>query len=171
MTQNKAWIGFDQMGLHGDGIKVFDYCAGTGLFSRALAPHVSKILGMDSAQNMVIEYNKHAEDTQEAHPECEMRAVVGDLVYGRVPVAEISEDFLPFDLLAMCVSLVSFVPLVRSYLTTPKACRRLLRPRPRLRRRFPRSSARPCVASISHQTLWHFTHPRHRKRLHWGLRG
>ena len=107
MTQNKAKIGFDQMGSHGNGIKVFDYCAGTGLFSRALAPHVSKILGMDSAENMVIEYNKHAEETKEAHPECEMRAIVGDLVYGRVPVAEIPDDFLPFDLLAMCVSLVS----------------------------------------------------------------
>ena len=109
MTQNKDWIGFDQMGLHGTDIKVFDYCAGTGLFSRALAPHASKILGMDSAQNMVVEYNKRAEDTQEAHPECEMRAIVGDLVYGRVLVDEIPDDFLPFDLLAMCVSFVPFV--------------------------------------------------------------
>ena len=114
MTQNKAWVGLDQMGVDGKGIKVFDYCAGTGLFSRALAPHAIKILGMDSAQNMVIEYNKHAEDTQETHPECELMAVVGDLVYGRVPLTEIPDDFLPFDLLAMCVSLVSFVPLVRS---------------------------------------------------------
>ena len=133
MTQNKAWIGFDQMGFQGSGIKVFDYCAGTGLFSRALAPHVSKILGMDSAQNMVIEYNKRAEDTQEAHPRCEMRAVVGDLVYGRVLFEEIPDDFLPFDLLAMCVSLVPFVFLVRSYLTNREACRRLLRPQLRLR--------------------------------------
>ena len=133
MTENKAWIGFDQMGLHGNGIKVFDYCAGTGLFSRALAPHVSKILGMDSAQNMVIEYNKHAVNTHEAHPECEMRAVVGDLVYGRVSSTEIPGDFLPFDLLAMCVSLVPFAFLVRSYLTNREACRRLLRSKLRLR--------------------------------------
>ena len=98
------------MGLHGNGIKVFDYCAGTGLFSRALGPHASKILGMDSSENMVIEYNKNAEDTQEAHPECEMRAVVGDLVDGKVPVAEIPDDFLPFDLLAMCVSLYPVYP-------------------------------------------------------------
>ena len=49
MTENKDWVGFNQMGLHGDGIKAFDYCAGTGLFSRALAPHVSKVLGMDNS--------------------------------------------------------------------------------------------------------------------------
>ena len=133
MTQNKGWIGFDQMGLQGGGIKVFDYCAGTGLFSRALAPHVSKILGMDSAQNMVFEYNKRAEDTQEAHPQCEMRAIMGDLVYGRVLGDEIPDDFLPCDLLAMCVSLVSFIPSVRFNLIIPKARRRLLRPRSCLR--------------------------------------
>lgn len=166
VTENRDWVGFNQMGSHGDGIKAFDYCAGTGLFSRALAPHVSKVLGMDSSQNMVIEYSKHAEDSQEAHPECEMRAVVGDLVYSRVPLAEIPDDFLPFDLLAMCVSLTSFAPLVRSYLITQKACRRLLRPNLRLRRRCPGSSPCPRISNISYQTLRHITHPRHRKRLH-----
>lgn len=109
MVEYNDWVSFDQMGESGGSIKVLDYCAGTGFLSQALAPHVNKILAMDNSQNMTIQYNKNAEQTQEAHPDCEMRAVLGDLVYGKVPLAKIPGDFLPFDLVAMSVSYTTFI--------------------------------------------------------------
>lgn len=104
MDEHKDWVGFNLMGSHGDNIKVLDYCAGTGFLSQALAPHVEKILAMDNSQNMTIQYKKRVEQTQETHPDCEMRAVMGDLVYGKIPRTEIPDHLLPFDLVAMCVS-------------------------------------------------------------------
>ena len=120
MVEYNDWVGFDQLRAHGGSIKVLDYCAGTGFLSQALAPHVNKVLAMDNSQNMTIQYNKRAEQTQEDHPDCEMRAVLGDLIYGKVPTAEIPSHFVPFDLVAMCVSLKVFTHFIRSLLTSPK---------------------------------------------------
>ena len=120
IDEHKDWVGFGAMVAHGDNIKALDYCAGTGFLSQALAPHVNKILAMDNSQNMTIQYNKYAEQTQDAHPNCEMRAVLGDLIYGKVPPADIPGEFLPFDFVAMCVSLTAFIHSLRSQLTTLK---------------------------------------------------
>ena len=120
IDENTNWVGFDQMGTNGSGIKAFDYCAGTGFLSQALAPHVNNILAMDNSQNMTIQYNKRAEETQEAHTHCEMRAVLGDLVYGKVPLAEFPDSVLPFDLVAMCVSVQLFISPFECHLTFVK---------------------------------------------------
>lgn len=120
MVEYNDWVGFDRIRVLGGGIKVLDYCAGTGFLSRALAPHVNKILAMDNSQNMTIQYNRRAEQTKEDHPDCEMRALIGDLIYGKVPIAEIPSHFLPFDMVAMCVSLKVFTYIIRAHLTTLK---------------------------------------------------
>ncbi|CAF9941698.1 hypothetical protein IMSHALPRED_002855 [Imshaugia aleurites] len=110
IEENTKWVSFDHMGTNGSGIKAFDYCAGKGFLSQALAPHFNNILAMDNSQNMTIQYNKRAEETQEAHTHCEMRAVLGDLVYGKVPLAEFPDSVLPFDLVAMCLAVDFFAP-------------------------------------------------------------
>lgn len=69
---------------------------------------------MENSQNMTIQYYERAEETREAHPDCDTQAVLGDLVYGKVPTAEIPDDSLPFDLVTMRVSLNSFVRLLKS---------------------------------------------------------
>lgn len=72
-------MAFDQIGSK---IKVLDYCAGTGFFSQALAPHVREIVGLDSLRSRTIEYNQIADQTKDDHPRCEMQAVCGDLIEG-----------------------------------------------------------------------------------------
>lgn len=54
---------------------------------------------------MAIEYNKIAEQTKEAHPNCEMRAFWGDLIETQEPRDEPwMTDGMGFDLIAMSVS-------------------------------------------------------------------
>ncbi len=53
---------------------------------------------------MVIEYNKITLQTKDANPDCEMRAVWGDLVVGKEPVDEAWAADTKFDIIAMSVS-------------------------------------------------------------------
>ena len=52
---------------------------------------------------MMIEYNKIAEQTEDEHPNCEMRAMWGDLIQGQEPVDEVWASDVEFDLIAMSV--------------------------------------------------------------------
>ncbi|CAD6592579.1 MAG: hypothetical protein ASARMPREDX12_006255 [Alectoria sarmentosa] len=75
----------------------------------ALAPHVHTILGVDSALNMTIEYNRIAEQTEDEHPICEMRAMWADLIQGQEPVEdETWASDVEFDLIAMSLAINFF---------------------------------------------------------------
>lgn len=63
-----------------------------------------EIIAVVDAKNMVIEYNKIALQTKDDNPDCEMRAVWGDLVEGKEPVDEAWAADEKFDIIAMSVS-------------------------------------------------------------------
>ncbi|KAK1758358.1 S-adenosyl-L-methionine-dependent methyltransferase [Echria macrotheca] len=58
-------------------VRLLDYACGTGLVSRALAPHTTQCIGIDLAENMVAAYNSRAKN-QGLTPE-EMHAYQGNL--------------------------------------------------------------------------------------------
>ena len=53
---------------------------------------------------MTIEFNKMAEETKDAHPDCNMRAVLGDLIEGEEPDDEAWDPSAELDLVIMSVS-------------------------------------------------------------------
>ncbi|CAG8580175.1 3463_t:CDS:2 [Funneliformis caledonium] len=57
--------------------EVMDFACGTGLISQALSPYVKSIIGVDSSQNMVDEYNKKI--WQQGIDASEMKAICLDL--------------------------------------------------------------------------------------------
>ncbi|KAF4463077.1 hypothetical protein FALBO_10111 [Fusarium albosuccineum] len=85
--------------------RMLDYACGNGVASRALAPHVSVIRGMDISSNMVEQYNMLAEKA-EFTPK-KMRAVQGDLMNPEAtPSPEMNTpEFNNFDLIVMCMAL------------------------------------------------------------------
>ena len=103
MDEHKHWIGLKST-REGD-VKALDYCAGTGIMSRALAPYANKIIGMDLSKSMTIQYAKMAEQTLDDHPNCQMISVQGDMIHADSDPPGIPSDFMPFDIVAICVSL------------------------------------------------------------------
>ncbi|CAI2175176.1 4894_t:CDS:2 [Funneliformis geosporum] len=63
--------------LDPDKTEVMDFACGTGLISQALCPYVKSIMGVDSAQAMVDEFNKKI--WQQGIDESEMKAICLDL--------------------------------------------------------------------------------------------
>ena len=102
VNKHKDWIGLTCI-PEGD-IKALDYCAGTGFMSHALAPYVNKIVGLDISKNMTIQYAKIAEQTLEDHPNCLMISVRGDMAHINPYPVGIPPEYMPFDIVAMCVS-------------------------------------------------------------------
>lgn len=102
IDEHKDWIGL-KSAPDGD-VKVLDYCAGTGIMSRALAPYANKIVGMDFSKNMTIQYEKMVEQTLVDHPMCLMMSVQGDMVHNHSDPIGIPLGFMPFDIVAICVS-------------------------------------------------------------------
>ena len=110
INEYKDWIGLT-VTPKGD-VKALDYCAGTGLMSYALSPYVNKIIGVDYSRNMMFQYTKIALQTLKEHLHCLMIAVPGDMVHPNPDPIRISSDYVPFDIVAMCVSLEFSVALV-----------------------------------------------------------
>ena len=103
MDEHKDWLGLKST-PEGD-VKALDYCAGTGIMSRALAPYANKVIGMDLSKNMTIQYTKMAEQTLEDHPHCQMISVHGDMIHKKSDLGGIPSGHMPFDIVAISVSL------------------------------------------------------------------
>ncbi|RYP06727.1 hypothetical protein DL764_002979 [Monosporascus ibericus] len=80
-------------------VRLLDYACGTGMMSRALAPYVTRCVGIDLSENMVAEYNASARN-QGLAPD-EMHAVVGDLADADRPDVLPGPEFRDFDLVAV----------------------------------------------------------------------
>ncbi|KAF5552215.1 hypothetical protein FNAPI_7130 [Fusarium napiforme] len=102
LRQNLDWIGIPEKP---DGFKMLDYACGNGVASRALAPYVSVVRGIDISSKMVEQYNMLAEAAG-FDPE-KMRAIHGDLMNPEAsPSAELdTPEFNDFDLIVMCMAL------------------------------------------------------------------
>ncbi|CAG8751277.1 12955_t:CDS:2 [Gigaspora margarita] len=71
-----------------EGYEIMDFACGTGLISQDLCAHVKSVLGVDSSQNMVNEYNKKVSqqgiDKEEMQAIClELKESEGDQLNGR----------------------------------------------------------------------------------------
>ena len=102
LDKHKDWIGLT-VTPEGD-TKVLDYRAGTGFMSHALAPYVNKIIGMDLPKNMTVQYVKIVEQTLDDYSNCLKISVRGDMIHPNPDAIDIPSDYMPFDIVAMCVS-------------------------------------------------------------------
>ncbi|KAG4274382.1 hypothetical protein FPRO04_09340 [Fusarium proliferatum] len=102
LQQNLGWIGVaDKPGQ----FKMLDYACGNGVASRALAPYVSVVRGIDISSKMVEQYNMLAEAA--GFSSDRMRAIHGDLMDPEAsPSPELdTPEFNDFDLIVMCMAL------------------------------------------------------------------
>ncbi|KAH7172920.1 S-adenosyl-L-methionine-dependent methyltransferase [Fusarium sp. MPI-SDFR-AT-0072] len=102
LRDNISWIGIPE---RPDGNKMLDYACGNGVASRALAPYVSIVRGIDISSKMVEQYNMLAELSGSSTDK--MRAIHGDLMNPEAsPSAELNTpEFNDFDLIVMCMAL------------------------------------------------------------------
>ncbi|KAH7246392.1 S-adenosyl-L-methionine-dependent methyltransferase [Fusarium tricinctum] len=85
--------------------KMLDYACGNGVASRALAPFMSTVRGMDISSGMADQYNAMA--LKAGYTPTKMQAVQGDLIDPELtPSAELdTAAFFNFDLVVMCMAL------------------------------------------------------------------
>ncbi|KAM5344874.1 hypothetical protein ACJ41O_010736 [Fusarium nematophilum] len=103
LRENVDWIGIEPP--LSKPTKLLDYACGNGVASRALAPFVSKVRGMDIASGMTEQYNQMTQNA--GFPPEKMRAIQGDLVDpDATPSDELhSDEFFNFDVIVMCMAL------------------------------------------------------------------
>ncbi|KAI9768939.1 MAG: hypothetical protein M1840_004535 [Geoglossum simile] len=77
-------------------VRLLDYAAGTGMISRAFAPLVTELRGIDISPNMVKEYNTRA--TNQGLAPQEMSATVGNLLALTPTTSLASPEFFGFDI-------------------------------------------------------------------------
>ncbi|KAF5625847.1 uncharacterized protein FTJAE_9830 [Fusarium tjaetaba] len=103
LTMSRDWIGIKPPSSRPT--KLLDYACGDGVASRALAPFMSTVRGMDIASGMVEQYNKLA--LKAGYTSTKMRAVQADLIDPELtPSPEIdTPGFFDFDVVVMCMAL------------------------------------------------------------------
>ncbi|KAF4977281.1 hypothetical protein FZEAL_6169 [Fusarium zealandicum] len=103
LRQNIDWIGIQPPSSKPT--KLLDYACGNGVASRALAPFMSRVRGMDISSGMAEQYNEMAKKA--GFPPQKMRAIQGDLVDPEAtPSPELnSSEFSNFDVIIMCMAL------------------------------------------------------------------
>ncbi|KAK2677096.1 hypothetical protein RAB80_005836 [Fusarium oxysporum f. sp. vasinfectum] len=103
LRSNIDWIGIRPPSSRPT--KLLDYACGDGVASRALAPFMSTVRGMDIASGMVEQYNKMA--LKAGYTSIKMRAIQGDLIDPELtPSPETNTPgFFDFDVVVMCMAL------------------------------------------------------------------
>ncbi|RSL62617.1 hypothetical protein CEP54_005610 [Fusarium duplospermum] len=103
LRANIDWIGIEPPSTRPT--KILDYACGNGVASRALAPFVSSVRGIDISSGMVEQYNEMA--LKGGFSPEKVKAVQGDLVDPKsTPSPELnSPEFFNFDLIIMCMAL------------------------------------------------------------------
>ncbi|VTT56223.1 unnamed protein product [Fusarium fujikuroi] len=103
LRANIDWIGIKPPSSRPT--KLLDYACGDGVASRALAPFMSTVRGMDIASGMVEQYNKMA--LKAGYTSTKMRAIQADLIDPELtPSPEIdTPGFFDFDVVVMCMAL------------------------------------------------------------------
>ncbi|CZS84663.1 unnamed protein product [Fusarium graminearum] len=84
---------------------MLDYACGNGVASRALAPFMSTVRGMDISPAMAEQYNKMA--LKAGYTPAKMHALQGDIIEPELtPCPELNTPaFFNFDLIVMCMAL------------------------------------------------------------------
>ncbi|KAK9311382.1 S-adenosyl-L-methionine-dependent methyltransferase [Lipomyces starkeyi] len=97
----RDWIGVDWNGP----VKVLDYACGTGVISRALAPYVTELIGVDLSEEMVAKYNAHADALGSGV--AKMSALLGNLTdRDNAPADQFADPrYFNFDLIVVGMAL------------------------------------------------------------------
>ncbi|KAL3429673.1 S-adenosyl-L-methionine-dependent methyltransferase [Aspergillus tetrazonus] len=98
-----TWV--DTEAGKGKEIKALEYACGPGHISLALAPFVSRVVGMDISENMLEEFKKHV---HEAGRSDTMVAVKADLVSESSPTEISGPEYFDFDLVVVSMALHHF---------------------------------------------------------------
>ncbi|GKU20590.1 unnamed protein product [Fusarium langsethiae] len=103
LRQNLDWIGIKPPASRPT--KMLDYACGNGVASRALAPFMSTVRGLDISPSMAEQYNKMA--LKAGYTQTKMHAIQGDIIEPEsTPCAELDTPaFFDFDLIVMCMAL------------------------------------------------------------------
>ncbi|QPC61943.1 hypothetical protein HYE67_004174 [Fusarium culmorum] len=103
LRQNIDWIGIKPPASRPT--KMLDYACGNGVASRALAPFMSTVRGMDISPAMAEQYNKMA--LKAGYTPAKMHALQGDIIEPEsTPCPELNTPaFFNFDLIVMCMAL------------------------------------------------------------------
>ncbi|KAF9885170.1 hypothetical protein FE257_000619 [Aspergillus nanangensis] len=86
-------------------VKMLEYACGPGTVSLALAPFVSKVVGLDVSEGMVNEYNKNAREAGFAE---KMAGHKGDLLADTVSAEISGPEFSDFDIVCVSMALHHF---------------------------------------------------------------
>lgn len=86
-------------------LRMLEYACGPGAISIALAPYLTKVVGVDVAENMVAHFNKNAQD---AGLSDKMAGYTGDLLAESAPAKFSSSEFSDFDLVVVSMALHHF---------------------------------------------------------------
>ncbi|KAL4759017.1 class I SAM-dependent methyltransferase [Aspergillus foveolatus] len=98
-----TWV--DTEAGKGKEIRALEYACGPGHISLALAPFVSRVVGMDISENMLEEFKKHV---HEAGRSDTMVAVKADLVSESSPTEISGPEYFDFDLVVVSMALHHF---------------------------------------------------------------
>ncbi|OBS21735.1 hypothetical protein FPOA_08072 [Fusarium poae] len=103
LRQNIDWIGIKPPASRPT--KMLDYACGNGVASRALAPFMSTVRGLDISLAMAEQYNKMA--LKAGYTPTKMHAIQGDMIEPEsTPCPELDTPaFFNFDLIVMCMAL------------------------------------------------------------------
>ncbi|KAH7191982.1 S-adenosyl-L-methionine-dependent methyltransferase [Fusarium flagelliforme] len=103
LRQNINWIGIKPPASRPT--KMLDYACGNGVASRALAPFMSTVRGMDISSAMAEQYNEMA--LKSGYTPTKMHAVQGDIIEPEsTPSPELDTPaYFNFDLIVMCLAL------------------------------------------------------------------
>ncbi|PWY88433.1 putative SAM-dependent methyltransferase [Aspergillus heteromorphus CBS 117.55] len=122
VTARRTWISdtwTDTEAGQGKEIKVLDYACGTGVVSLTLAPFVSKIVGMDVADNMINQFNQNAHDAGFGD---KMSAIKGDLLSETLSDELSGPEYSDFDIVVVSAALHHFE---KPELAMSRFCQRL----------------------------------------------
>ncbi|KAG8355049.1 hypothetical protein FVEN_g6970 [Fusarium venenatum] len=103
LRQNIDWIGIKPPASRPT--RMLDYACGNGVASRALAPFMSTVRGLDISPAMAEQYNKMA--LKAGYTPTKMHAIQGDMIEPEsTPCPELDTPaFFNFDLIVMCMAL------------------------------------------------------------------
>lgn len=86
-------------------VKMLEYACGPGVISMALAPFLTKIIGIDVSDNMIDEFNRNARNMDLTQ---KMIGYKADLLKESVPTEFSGPDFTEFDMVTVSMALHHF---------------------------------------------------------------
>ncbi|KAL2828954.1 S-adenosyl-L-methionine-dependent methyltransferase [Aspergillus cavernicola] len=108
VQEQRTWVSdawFDTKAGEGKEIRMLEYACGPGHISLALAPFVSRVIGMDISDGMIDEFNKNAREADRSDTVVAFKA---DLLAEPTPAEVSGPEYFNFDLVVVSMALHHF---------------------------------------------------------------